>query len=364
MSALLLPSSRIPQLLAALLSILVVGAEPALAKRSRTYTDTKDRFALELPPGWKLHPMPGDTTGMTFRRDLEGTFALFRVSVREAAPGETVERALDAATAPFSAEIGFRAGPDVPTSVGLLPARRRSFTVYASGDERTVRAIELFVVVAFGHVHVLHFECLEKERGRFARDTDRLVGSYRPLIGRSVYGPLVGTWTSTSGGPDLVLQEDGGFSLGPLRGTFHADGGRLSLHVEGGSEHYRYRLKGRHLTLTSPNLEGSSEYVRSGAAAFPSRREERPRARPLTAEELVGRWRVVGVASTDPLVLQLSPTGSVSFGPLSGRWRFRRGLLTIESTAGTTVTYHASKEGDRLILGGGDLEKELQLERE
>lgn len=348
--------------LALLLSAL--GSTGAVAKGDRSYTDTKKRFALELPSGWRLHPTPGDTTGMTFRRDVDGAFALLRVMVRPATRDDSVERALEVATGPLRGEIGFRAGTDLPTSVGLLPARRRAVTVYASGDERTVRAIELIALVAFGHVHVLHFEHLDKERARFSRDLDRLTGSYQALAGRRLYGPLVGTWTSASGGPELMLSEDDRFRLGPLAGTFAADGGRLSLHVPEGTETYRYRVDGNLLVLTSPNLEGPSEYRRSGSARFQPEKERPKKAKRLSSDDLIGRWRVLDGAGTEPLVLQLAPSGAVSFGPLSGRWRFRRGRLTIQSTAGTSVTYHASLDGDRLVLGGGDLEKELRLVRD
>ena len=345
--------------------LLVAFPLEAAAKPSdRVYTDTKQRFALELPSGWRLHPMPGDSTGMTFRRDVDGAFALLRVSVRQARRDDDVARALEAATGPFRGEIGFRAGAEVPTSMGLLPARRRSLTVHASGDERTVRAVELVVMVAFGHVHVLHFECLDKERARFARDLDRLIGSYRALAGRGVYAPLIGTWTSASGGPELILGEDDRFRLGPLAGTFSTDGGQLSLHVPQGTETYRYRLEGARLVLTSPNLEVPSEYRRSGSARFSSGAARPQHRGPLRSEDLIGRWRVLDGAGTEPLVLQLATSGAVSFGPLSGRWRFRRGRLTIESTVGSTVTYHASLDGDRLVLGGGDLEKEIHLVRD
>lgn len=354
------------------LATLLVGA-PALAKSGAhkgakkdksAYTDTKKRFSLKLPLGWRLHPTPGDTGGMMFRKDADGAFALFHVGVRPMRPRESLDDSLAEATRPLEAEIGYNHGADTPTSVGLHPGKRRSVTVFASGDRRTVRAVELYVVHAFGHVHTLHFETIDKERSRFARDQDRLTAAYEPSAGRALYGPLVGQWQSTAEGPALSLTEQNRFVLGPLAGTYQADGGQLVLHVPEGAERYRYQLKGRKLLLSSSNLEGVAEYERVGSARFETRSKAPKKARALRREELIGRWKVLDAASTEPLTLQLAPSGSVAFGPLSGRWQYRRGLLTITSTGGETVTYHVSLAEGRLLLGGGDLERELRLVRE
>src|SRR5690606_4529218 len=167
MHPLLASSLRTPVLCSAVVvgfcvSAAIVGSAPASAKKDKsTYVDTKQRFALKLPLGWRLHPMPGDTRGMMFRRDVDGVFAVFHVSVRPQQPGESVADSLEVATRPLRAEIGFTQGQDLPTSVGLQPGLRRSLSVYASGDARTVRAVELYVIHLFGHVHTLHFESLQ-----------------------------------------------------------------------------------------------------------------------------------------------------------------------------------------------------------
>lgn len=356
-----------PVLHLALVPLLFFAAASEAKKDKSTYVDTKQRFAVKLPLGWRLHPMPGDTRGMMFRRDVDGAFAVFHVAVRPMRAGETLGDSLEEATRPLKAEIGFARGQDLPTSIGLQPGMRRSLTVYASGDQRTVRAVELYVLHAFGHVHTLHFESLQTERARFARDQDRLVGSYDARAGKKLYGDLVGQWESASGAPRLVLTEEGRFKLGPLAGTWSTDGGKLSLHLEQGTERYRYALKGRRLTLHSANLDEPTVYERSGSARFSSDDDgdgKGAKQSPATRGQLVGRWRVIGQASTEPLVLHLAPSGSVAFGPLSGRWEFSRGLLTITSTAGESVTYHASLDGGRLVLGGGDLDREMKLLRE
>jgi hypothetical protein len=358
--------SALPRFALVFATVLSLGVSaPADARKKKgQYTDTKKRFALELPSGWRLAPMPGDTSGMVFKKDVDGAFGLFRVSVRKIRAGETLSQSLNEALRPFAAEIGYTPGPELPASIGLFSGLRRPLTVYASGDRRTVRAVELHVTHAFGHVHTIHFEALEKDRPRFSRDTERMVASYRPMAGRSVVGKLVGRWENQAGGPTLLLDEQNLFSLGELNGTWSSDGGRLQLHVAEGTETYRMKLKGRSLTLSSPNLDEPMRYRRSGAARFEKDSGKKTRAAKLTREELIGRWKVIDQASSDPLVLHLAPSGSVAFGPMSGSWRYKRGLLTIRSTAGETVTYTISKDGAYLVLGGGDLDRDMRLVRE
>lgn len=346
--------------LAASLGLTAFSSFSVLAK---PYTDTKKRFALDMPTGWQLAPMPGDTAGMMFRREIDGVPGILRVSVRSVVTGENVRDALDRFEAPFRAEIGYQAGADIPTSIGLFPGMRRNFTVFANGDSRTVRSVEVHIVQAFGSVHQIHFETLESSRSIFARDVEKFLASYEPLIGQGIYAPLVGTWRGENT-PDLILSEDGRFILDKINGTFAADGGVMVLRLPDGQESYRYKVDGNVLILSSNNL-GIKTYKRSGKALYsvPSKETATPAGAPKR-EELLGRWRVMNVASTEVYVLHLAPSGAVSFGPLSGQFRYERGLLTITSTAGETVTYHVSMQKGRLRMGGGDLDKELELMRE
>lgn len=341
---------------------LALAALPAAAK---SYTDTKQRFSLDLASKWKLHPVPGDTSGMRFKKTSGGRFGILQVMVRPLQNAQTPEASLDAYTAPYREEIGFKLGADVPGAVGFLPALARTFTVFASGDKRTVRQIQVFVLHAFGHVHLIHYEALQQHARRYARDVDRMIASYKAMAGRAIYGPLVARWENQGDGPDLNLDETGQFKLGPLKGGYLADGGRLTLFLKDGREWFRYLLKGNALTLKSPNLDEPSTYRRTGAARFALVEREKKRFRPLSRQELIGKWKALDTPGTEPLILHLAATGSVSFGGLSGSWWYKRGLLTIRSTAGQTITYTVSKAkaGKNLMMGGGDLDEDLRLER-
>ncbi len=343
--------------------LLLLVALPATAK---PYTDTKKRFSLEQPDGWVLAPMPGDTSGMIFRKNIDDIPGTLRVSVRPIKPSETPKQTLDELEGAMKAELGFQAGTDLPTSVGLLPAMRRTFSVFASGDARTVRAIEIIALHAYGHVHLLHFETLQQlagKRSAFTRDLDKMLASYQALVGKDTYATLIGTWINLGGGPDLILEEDARFQLGPLKGGYQADGGKMALHLKDGGEVYRYALVDNLLTLSSVNLGEDMRFKRSGAQRIKTDKPT-PVAGPLTREQLIGTWRVVDSASTDVMRMQLGSSGSVAFGGLSGRWRYSTGRLTITSTQNIEVTYSASLTAGKLVLGGGDLDRDLWLVRE
>jgi hypothetical protein len=191
-----------------------------------------------------------------------------------------------------------------------------------------------------------------------------MLSSYLPLAGKGTYATLVGTWINTGGGPDLVMDEDGRFQLGPLKGGYTADGGKLSICPGAQCEVYRYVLDGSGLTLSSPNLGDDMRFRRSGAQRVHVDEEHAKKNGALTREDLIGTWRVIDAASTDVLRLQLAPTGSVAFGQLSGQWHYSTGRLTIRSNAGVEITYSASMNDGKLTLGGGDLDKDLTLLRE
>ncbi|MDP2340610.1 MAG: glycoside hydrolase family 43 C-terminal domain-containing protein [Deltaproteobacteria bacterium] len=339
----------------------------AVPVQAKPFVDTKKRFQIEPAAGWELAPLPGDTRGMNFRKKVDGVPGLLHVTVDPLAPGQTVKQTLDAADAPLRVEIGFNPGTEVPAAIGSFNGLRRTLSVFASGDKNTVRSIEIYALHAFGFAHVLHFETLEKKRGSFTRDLDRMLASYLPLIGKDLAAPLSSLWINTGGGPDLTLEESGEFSMGPLNGGWRSDGGIIELKIPSGTEKYRYQLNGDTLTLSSPNLGGDLVFrrstSRSGKTFAPQVIAGRPPG-PVTREELIGTWRVVDQAATEVLKMILAPTGSVSFGPLAGRWRFATGRLTITSTAGSTITYAASLNDGRLVLSGGDLDKDVTLERE
>ncbi len=365
-SQLLLSFATVAALSSSLMSSASLAVSPK-APSSSAYTDTKRRFELTPAGGWELAPLPGDTLGMNFRRIVGGVPASLHVMVEKAAPGQTMAQSLQKADAGFRQELGYNPGTDVPVTVGELKGVRRSLSVYASGDKNTVRAVELYVLHAFGFVHVLHFETLEKKRSTFTKDLDRMLSSYVAIAGRDLIAPLGGVWLNTGGGPDLTLEDSGEFHMGPLNGGWQADGGQIVLTIPSGAERYRYVQNGDTLTLSSPNLGGDLVFRRSNTGtkkttltttAPPKRSGE------LKREELIGSWTVLDQASTEVLKLQLAASGSVSFGPLSGRWRYSTGRLTITSTAGSTITYAASLTAGKLVLSGGDLEREIVLERD
>ena len=352
-----------------LVVVAMVFAVSAGAGKGGPYVDTKNRFEVALAPGWDLAPIPGDTTGMKFMRKVNGVPASLYVQVEKTAPGQTVKDTLDKAERRYKVDLGYNPGTDSDVEVNGVPATKRTLTVYASGDKTTVRAVEIIAVHAFGYAHTLHFETLERSKKTFARDLERMTTTFVPIVGKAVSGVLGGVWLNTQGGPDLTLDDDGAFTMGPLRGGWQADGGKLVLKIPAGAESYRYVLNDDTLILSSSNLDRDMLFRRSSTprrTIAASTADKTPKARDtaLSKEELYGSWVVADPKDTDPLRLQLASSGSVSFGGLSGRWRYSTGRITIQSTAGETMTYACSMTAGQLVLSSGDLDEPLTLRRE
>lgn len=347
-----------------LLLLLSCLADPLAAKKaskspSDRFVDAKQRFSLRLPHGWELAPMPGDLHGMMFRRKIGEVPALFRAHVEKARDDDTLFLATDRLTRDFSQEIGYRKLTDLPTKVQGIDGLRRTHSVFLSGDRSVVRYAVDTVVLAFGYVHFLHFETTESSFASFKADLDSLLASYRPLVGRKVYQPLLGDWDLIGASQPLrlSLRSDLSYALGERRGHFRADGSRLTFISAEGRETFDYEAGQSSLVVRNDNLGGPMAYRRAGnpepdLADVPVDKSARP--------TLVGRWKVVD----DELELVLSPSGSVQFGPLSGHYRVKGALLTITSAAGVEMTYHTSLHAGRLTLSGGDLDRPLLLERE
>jgi hypothetical protein len=342
----------------------------AAPKASAAFVDTQKRFSIVPAAGWKPTPLPGDSGGMIFRKKIGGVPASLSVRLLPTKPGQTPAATLDAFDDLFQSEIGYNPGEDTETVIGGFPGTKRTLSVFASGDEKLIRAVELYVVHAFGFAHIIHFETVEKQRKKFARDLDRMLAGYRPLVGREIAAPLVGKWTNTGGGPDLTLDESGSFRMGPLAGGWQSDGGMIELRIPQGFERYRYDVSPKTLTLTSPNLGDKPQvFQRSGEQKFVDDKVVVAvgEGQELTREQLIGTWRTLderGDVDKDGIVLQLAASGSVSFGPLSGRWRFQTGRLTVTSTSNVTITYAAGINQGDLVLSGGDLDNELTLQKQ
>jgi len=348
---------------ALLLALCVLAtAEPAAAKKRSAggeYEDSKGRFALMLPLGWELAPMPGDIAGMMFRRSIGDVPAMFRAAVEPVRDSDALASALDRLTTTFAQEIGYRKLTDLPAKVAGMPALRRAHSAFLSGNDKIVRYAVDTVVIAYGYVHFLHFETTENAYPSFKGDLDKLLESYRPLAGRKSYGPLLGDWelVSSRTGLRLSLGPDLGFVLGDKKGRYRADGTRLTFIQPEGRETFEYSVSESTLLVRNENLSDPMTYRRVG-----QQQPDLVAVPPASVAErsVVGNWRVVD----GDLTLKLSPSGAVQFGPLSGRYRLKGALLTIESAAGIEMTYHYSINAGRLTLSGGDLEQPLVLQRE
>ena len=330
---------------------------------AKTYVDTKERFEIELPADWRLAPVPLDTSGMVFKKDVDLSPGLMRVQVAPWTLGNSSEAHLAQVMAPFKTEIGFYQKSSRLKNRGGWTRHHVSFSMFANGDARLVRQAQLEMIIAYGHVYVIYFECLEKGWKFFSNDVRRMQKSFQPKLNAETYAGLTGEWADVTDGKSLVLTRNNQFEMSHLKGAYAVDGGQLILSLPQGQERFRYELKKNRLWLFNSNLNEPQVFrpvsllkTQNKAVAVSS-----DRAQPITLMRLYGKWRVVDQALTDPLTLFLSPTGSMAFGPMNGRWTYENYRLTLVSVSGVQRTYHLSLDGDRIRMSGGDLEKEVIL---
>lgn len=334
----------------------------------KPFKDSRDRFKLNLPPGWELTPQPGDTEGMVFRRKAGAVPGIVAVRVAAATAADSRSSVMDARCRSFERELGYDRLNDNDVKIGGMRALRRAHTVFLNGDSQLRRHSVDHVLLSFGHAHYIHFETAEGSYATFAKDLEAILASYQPVAGRKLYAQVLGSWRLAGSGDavELNLGEDQTFTLGKRSGLYRVDGLRLVLQEALGQETYRYTIAEDVLRLTSDNLAEPLNFRRQGSgAAAPANdddaRAQARRALKVTEQVLVGSWVVVEGGDSHEMVL--SEGGAVRFGPMSGRYRLKGNLLTIESASGVAVTYHVSFDGKRLHLSGGDLDRPLVLER-
>ena len=345
-----------------LLSFCVLASDPALAKH---YEDTKNRFAMELAAGWQLAPMPLDSEGMVFKKQVDLSPGLLRVRVLPWTQGVALEQLAARQLADFKREIGFRSESSRSIRINGKRAHREVFTMFANGDARFVRRGQLNVMLAYGSLHVIYFECLQKAWKYFAPDLSYMVKRYRPQVNARKYQSLIGEWQDVQDGKKLVLNAENTFQMKHLKGTYEADGSRLVLFLPQGKERFTYRLQQGNLHLSNANLNAAQIFRRARSPKVLGTKRDEPitSAKPPTREEVYGQWRVADQTLTEPLTLFLSPTGSMAFGPMNGRWDLKEHRLSLISVDGTQRTYHVSLNGGRMRMSGGDLDRELILVR-
>ncbi|MEW5855176.1 MAG: hypothetical protein AB2A00_40745 [Myxococcota bacterium] len=353
-----------------LAGLLALGVATGARADGRAFTDSRDRFRLDLPPGWELAPQPGDTEGMVFRRKSGAVPAIVAVRVAALGKEDNHVSVMDARGRSFERELGYERLGELEARVGELRALRRTHTVTLNGDDQIKRFSVDHVLLSFGHAHYIHFETAEGHYPEFQRDLESILRSYRPLVGRKLYEPVVGRWRMVGGaaGAELVLSPDQQFTMGQRAGLYRVDGVRLVLQDALGKETYKYLASDEVLTLHNDNLTEPMSFRRveqSAATAEPGDSEEAQakarRALKVTQQLLVGRWVVVEGGDAHEMVL--SEGGAMRFGPMSGRFRLKGNLLTVESSTGVSITYVVTYDGKRIRLTGGDLDRPLVLER-
>lgn len=323
------------------------------------YVDTKGRFQVELPEGWRLLPAYGDSFGMRFQREIPGGRVSVTVHVDpveveglEAFVREIEGWVLEQGLARRSRARG-ELGAHSAVVLGFEPVEK---------DKREQTAARSYFLEVRGHYYHLHVSASPAfVMKRAQREIDALISSFTPGSGpgpaaRSPPGPapaaptrpIEGAWTSDAG--VLVrFEPNGQFVMGAASGRYVLRGETLALMIDGKApQSFRVELAGSELRLHSERLPAPAVYRRGPSAGAGS-------------SALVGRWRAAIPGGT--LELALLDSGRFALDARSGRWVHRDGLLSLTTDQGEVVAYGVEIEGERLSLSGGDLEEPLWLHK-
>ncbi len=333
-----------------------------LSIAARPYHDTKERFSLELAPGWEMAPQFGDTLGMVFKKLLgrrSQAMALFMVRV--APPGTAGSRTFaDATEQVFASQPGFRALGESRARIGGQSGFVRRYQVQLDRSSPIKKQIDAYFLESSNNVYLIHVETTVSARARIDADVTAMLASFRPggaapndappPAGVPAARAVAGRWINDDG-LILVLDSDGTFALAEVGGHYEATADTLTLIIPNkGRESFTYVLAARTLTLRSPNLPTPMTYRRV---------EEGAKHR--TATDLVGAWKTVGTPRA--VSLELKNTGRFVMGEFEGKWRYEDGRLHLERSPSEVITYDAKLDGDRLILAGADLDRPIALKR-
>ncbi len=329
------------------------------------YNDTKDRFEINLASGWRLAPVPLDGTGMVFKKEVDLSPGLLRVHVAPWEPGRSARTQFNKLMQPFEAEIGFHEISRRVQNKGGWLRHHINFTMFANGDARVVRKAQLEMIVAYGHAYVIYFECLDKGWKYFSSDLRVMQKSFKPKINSAIYDTVVGAWSDIENRQSLKLKKNNEFEMSHLKGIYTVDGGQMILFLKDGQERFRYQIKKNRLHLSNSNLSQPQIFKRVDLLKTNSQatKKQVKQVKTVKRMDLYGKWRVVDGSLSEPLTLFLSPTGTMAFGPMHGRWKYEDFSLTLTSVNGTERVYHLSLDGRRMRMSGGDLEQEIILVR-
>jgi hypothetical protein len=314
------------------------------------FTDTQDRFTIDLPEGWSFAPQPGDVTGAAFQRKTDNALAVCVVKILPVADGVDLAMFTKELTKAVKNEKGYKQLIEELDTLGGLPAVRRRYIVFINGDPKLVKMAEDKVALADGRGFIIHMETLADAFPSFEADFDELVASFRPKNLMLTDSPaqmqaqreLFGRWAMKTD-PSTVfdLRSDGTFDLAGAKGVWKVENNQLVALAEGGGEErFRYVLKGASLELRGAGLPEPILYVKQTPAA-----------------EVTGKWASEGHR------LQLGPGKSAMLDQSPGTFSVKDGAIELvlgKKKQKLTLRYRL--DAGRLVLDGGPFQNQA-LER-
>jgi hypothetical protein len=339
---------------------------------AKPYEDTRHRFRVELPDTWSLTPQFGDTSGMVFQRSIgvrqRQSLATLIIHV-DSVPASDAKEYADAHEKALASLPSLERKGERAVTVGGHAALVREYRALATKKPKIEKTIRAHFFEAASHRYLIHIESSSRDFAKVEEDLGKILASFKPMTGTgekksetirldelAPTPALNGRWVNEDG-LLMVLGGDGSFALAEATGRYEVKDNTLTMIIPGqGRESFTFVFDGLvgSLTLSSPNLGAPMVYRRAGPGA--SKNSESSQDGSLS-----GKW--ITPTPNGPLILDLRSDRSFSMGASSGQWTSASNRLTLIKSGSESVAYTFKRDGDRLVLSGGDLDVEVVFTR-
>jgi len=146
---------------------------------STPFEDPLKRFTLDLPPGWEFAPLPGDTSGSSFRIKRPKSLAFASIRIFPAMPDTTLDAVSKLLAQSSAKESNYKQSIQELTYLGGFPAMRRRYSANVNKD--LAKTVEQRFAIVGNKIFVVHVESLQQTFKEFNSDFEKIFSSFKPV---------------------------------------------------------------------------------------------------------------------------------------------------------------------------------------
>jgi hypothetical protein len=145
---------------------------------STPFEDPLKRFTIDLPSGWEFAPLPGDTSGTSFRIKRPKSLAFASVRIFPAMPDTTLDSVSKLLAQSSAKETNYKQSAQELTYLAGFPAMRRRYS--SNVNKELVKTVEQRFAIVGNRIYVVHVESLQPTFKEFNSDFEKIFSSFKP----------------------------------------------------------------------------------------------------------------------------------------------------------------------------------------